>query len=296
MHDRAHAALAVLAPRQARELPPSGARRSATTCSVQQNAWPTACAHARSSRSSAPARAWAHALAAELRPAGRRPLPEIPPAPSAARPLHRRATPAATPPRRRPLLAGRRAAARARPLPSSRARRRAAARGDRCGGRRRGAADHTGGGGSPRERRQQRRHERHRPRRARARPPRQRREGKENNRITLARRPCEQGPRRRRGALRRHKCAFYLAAEHLPANARLLLRRLALQLADEPRGAQQEPGGRLQRPPRRAARCCPPTRAGTTRMLLTRETSSPDAAGHVVLSGAFALRARSQAS
>ena len=42
VHDRAHAALAVLAPAQARELTPERARRSATTCSASSPASPSA--------------------------------------------------------------------------------------------------------------------------------------------------------------------------------------------------------------------------------------------------------------
>ena len=42
VHDRAHAALAVLAPRQARDLPQSAAKRSATTCSVSVPESPSA--------------------------------------------------------------------------------------------------------------------------------------------------------------------------------------------------------------------------------------------------------------
>jgi hypothetical protein len=77
VHDRAHAALALLAPRQARELTPTereqvGEYLLGQSDSAQQTA---ARAHL---QSSAPARAWAQTLALELAPLAAGPLPEIP--------------------------------------------------------------------------------------------------------------------------------------------------------------------------------------------------------------------------
>ena len=85
------------------------------------------------------------------------------------------------------------------------------------------------------------------------------------------------------------KHAFYLAAEHLPPSNGFFY---AVWLYNSPtshEALEQEPSGRLQRPPagRRAAarqrRRIPP-------MLLTRETSErPSHPGPVVLSGPFSL-------
>src|SRR5258705_6154887 len=85
VHDRAHAALAVLAPKEARELTPE--RRAEIgdyllcqrTCVVERLATRTYLA------GSAPAHAWACALACELEPLADGPLPEIPAAPAATR-------------------------------------------------------------------------------------------------------------------------------------------------------------------------------------------------------------------
>jgi hypothetical protein len=85
VHDRAHAALAVLAAPQARELSP-GQREEVGDYLLGQR---TGVAERLVTRtyleSSPPARAWAHALTAELAPlAAGAPLPEIPPAPASA--------------------------------------------------------------------------------------------------------------------------------------------------------------------------------------------------------------------
>ena len=86
--------------------------------------------------------------------------------------------------------------------------------------------------------------------------------------------------------------AFYLAAEHLPpSKARLLLRRLAVQLADaatrrSAAARRSAPNGSLQ------GGALLPTDAGKYHtMLLTRETSTPpDAApARSCLRGSFAL-------
>jgi hypothetical protein len=80
VHDRAHAALAVLAPRQARELTPLARQEIGDYLLSQQ----PGVAERLSSRgriaSSAPRRAWAKALAEALAPLADGELPEIPPA------------------------------------------------------------------------------------------------------------------------------------------------------------------------------------------------------------------------
>jgi hypothetical protein len=77
VHDRAHAALALLAPRQARE--PSASQREQVGEYLLGQADPAQRSAARACmESSAPAEAWARALAAELAPIATTPLPEIP--------------------------------------------------------------------------------------------------------------------------------------------------------------------------------------------------------------------------
>jgi hypothetical protein len=83
VHDRAHAALALLAPRQAREL--SAAQRERVGEYVLGQADPAQSVAVRAYlESSAPARAWAQVLAAELAPLASEPLPAIPAGGSAA--------------------------------------------------------------------------------------------------------------------------------------------------------------------------------------------------------------------
>jgi hypothetical protein len=115
VHDRAHAALAMLAPRQAREL--SAAQRELVGEYVLGQDDPASRGETRAHlESDAPARAWAQALVAELAPLASRPLPEIPagsasaplpeiPTTSAAAPTIARAQPGATPPAGEPETA-----------------------------------------------------------------------------------------------------------------------------------------------------------------------------------------------
>jgi hypothetical protein len=81
VHDRAHAALAVLAAPQARELSPEQREEVGDYLLGQRTGVAERLATRTYLESSPPARAWAHALTAELAPltAGA-PLPEIPPA------------------------------------------------------------------------------------------------------------------------------------------------------------------------------------------------------------------------
>ena len=78
VHDRAHAALAVLAPREARGLPPER-RLEVGDYLLGQRASVAESLRTRSYLDSTPqARAWAQAIADELTPLAARPLPEIP--------------------------------------------------------------------------------------------------------------------------------------------------------------------------------------------------------------------------
>jgi hypothetical protein len=77
VHDRAHAALALLAPRQARELTPAEREQVGEYLLGQADPAQQAAARAHLQRSAA-ARMWAQALAAELAPLATGPLPEIP--------------------------------------------------------------------------------------------------------------------------------------------------------------------------------------------------------------------------
>jgi hypothetical protein len=84
VHNRAQAALAVLAPRQARELTPGRREEVGNYLLGQQT--PSARAGTRAHLAeSAPARAWAHAIAAELAPLAAVPLWEIPQLPPSSR-------------------------------------------------------------------------------------------------------------------------------------------------------------------------------------------------------------------
>ncbi len=95
VHDRAHAALAMLAPRQARELSAAQRERVGEYVLGQDN--PASRRETRAHlENEAPARAWAQALVAELAPLASRPLPEIP-AGSAAAPGAAQPVPSATP-------------------------------------------------------------------------------------------------------------------------------------------------------------------------------------------------------
>ncbi len=77
VHDRAHAALAMLAPRQARELS-IAQREQVGEYLLGQDDPPSKRETRARLESEAPARAWAQALVAELAPLASRPLPEIP--------------------------------------------------------------------------------------------------------------------------------------------------------------------------------------------------------------------------
>jgi hypothetical protein len=79
VHDRAHAALAVLAPRQARELAPERRQEIGDYLLGQQPGVAERLRTRTLLSSSEPARAWAAALAAELAPLAGAGLPEIPP-------------------------------------------------------------------------------------------------------------------------------------------------------------------------------------------------------------------------
>jgi hypothetical protein len=85
VHDRAHAALAVLAPKQARELTPERRAEIGDYLLGQRTAVAERLATRTYLEGSAPARAWAHALADQLGPLADGPLPEIPAAPAATR-------------------------------------------------------------------------------------------------------------------------------------------------------------------------------------------------------------------
>jgi hypothetical protein len=86
VHDRAHAALAVLAPREARQLSAEHREEIGEYLLGQQASLGGRLRTRTYLEGSAPARAWARALAAELAPLTVAPLPEIPgtPAPHAA--------------------------------------------------------------------------------------------------------------------------------------------------------------------------------------------------------------------
>jgi hypothetical protein len=77
VHDRAHAALAVLAPREARELSPQR-REEIGDYMLGQRSLADRLRARTLLEDSPPARAWAQALAAELAPLAPGPLPEIP--------------------------------------------------------------------------------------------------------------------------------------------------------------------------------------------------------------------------
>ncbi len=83
VHDRAHAALAVLAPRQARELTPERRQEIGDYLLGQQSGVAERLRTRTHLASSEPARAWAVALATQLSPLAGASLPEIPPGPVA---------------------------------------------------------------------------------------------------------------------------------------------------------------------------------------------------------------------
>ncbi len=78
VHDRAQAALAVLAPKQARELPAERRAEVGNYLLGQQASVAERLATRTYLDSSAPARAWANAISAEILPLSTGPLPEIP--------------------------------------------------------------------------------------------------------------------------------------------------------------------------------------------------------------------------
>jgi hypothetical protein len=79
VHDRAQAALAVLAPRQARELTAEQRQSIGDYLLGQQTGVAERLATRTSLDSSAPARTWAHAIAEQIAPLSSVPLPDIPP-------------------------------------------------------------------------------------------------------------------------------------------------------------------------------------------------------------------------
>jgi hypothetical protein len=103
VHDRAQAALAVLAPRQARELSPERRAEVGDYLLGQQASVAERLATRTYLEGSAPARAWASAVSAEIGPLSSAPLPEIPrgPAASAAAAPDARDIPSATGPAER---------------------------------------------------------------------------------------------------------------------------------------------------------------------------------------------------
>jgi Sigma-70, region 4 len=78
VHDRAHAALAVLAPREARELAAERREEIGDYLLGQRTSMAERLETRTYLERSAPARAWAKAIAAELAPLAAGPLPEIP--------------------------------------------------------------------------------------------------------------------------------------------------------------------------------------------------------------------------
>jgi Sigma-70, region 4 len=78
LHDRAHAALAVLAPRQARQLAPERRQEIGDYLLGQQQSVAERLATRTFLAGSEPGRAWASELAEQLAPLAGRPLPEIP--------------------------------------------------------------------------------------------------------------------------------------------------------------------------------------------------------------------------
>jgi hypothetical protein len=86
LHDRAHAALAVLAPRQARELTPERRKEIGDYLLGQQPAVAERLATRSFLAESEPARAWAGELIRELAPLASRPLPDVPAATAAGAP------------------------------------------------------------------------------------------------------------------------------------------------------------------------------------------------------------------
>ncbi len=276
VHDRAHAALAVLAPRRARELRPSSARRSATTCSASSRASPSACRRARYLSSSEPARSWARRGRRAARAADRRRPARDP----GARGERRR------PPPRSPLHSVRAtspsaAAASARPAASAQdssaahaaelaRRRRAAARGDRRR-RRRGGRPADGRLGL----------EQHRaPARAR---PRKRRAPRPTAGPTIDAAARSRSAEPVTAAARRASCrcspkAPSARSSSTPSTSArdqgLLLRGLAVQLSHQ-RASRSARARRWA--PATASRAAPllPSNAGDYReLLLTRETSA----------------------
>jgi len=93
VHDRAHAALAVLAPRQARELTPERRQEIGDYLLGQQAGVAERLKTRTYLTGSEPARAWAQAIAAELAPLAGTELPEIPAAAAAGRDIGERLAP-----------------------------------------------------------------------------------------------------------------------------------------------------------------------------------------------------------
>ena len=121
VHDRAHAALAVLAPRQARELT-AERREDVGDYLLGQTGVAERLATRTYLDSSAPGRAWAHAISAEIAPLSTAGLPEIPHGATPAAPDARDESGEPSPLRRDPASDGGTPAAAHSPAPGSAAR------------------------------------------------------------------------------------------------------------------------------------------------------------------------------
>jgi hypothetical protein len=285
VHDRAHAALAVLAPRQARELTPERREEIGDYLLGQQASVSERIRTRSFLEGSAPGRRWANALSAELAPLGGASMPDIPGDPHGHQDAHEAPAQEQTP---AVAAAARSSAARAaRPLPSS-----------RVGGAVLLAAIVaavvvaiiliTGGSGS----------QKHKPSAASAAASSTGTgstaattgKTKENRRLTLTSPdPASKSIGVAEVLSEGNKYAFYLAAEHLPPSRGFFY---AVWLYNSPtshealsRSPPVTSNGRLQ------GGALLPSDAGKYHtMLLTRETSQrPTQPGPTVLSGAFGL-------
>jgi Sigma-70, region 4 len=283
VHDRAHAALAVLAPREARELAAERREEIGDYLLGQRTSMAERLETRTYLERSAPARAWAKAIAAELAPLAAGPLPEIPGGAGS-----RAAVPDAanqpSPPRGNPA----RDDTAARAIPSS-----------RLGGALllativAGVAVavilSTSGGGSTQHRPVSRAHA---PSSSTAGTPSTSTPGRAtaNRRITLTpANPASKAIGVAEVLSEGSNYAFYLAAEHLPPSKGFFY---AVWLSNspssyEPLGSSPPVGsnGRLQ-----GGALLPANAGNYHRMLLTRETSTqPTHPGPTVLSGSFGL-------
>jgi hypothetical protein len=284
VHDRAHAALAVLAPRQARELAPERREEIGDYLLGQQASVSERIRTRSFLDGSPPGRAWANALSAELAALAGASLPDMPEPPHGEGEAHD-ALARAQPPVA--VQAGSTAAHAARPLPSS-----------RVGGALLLAAIAaaivvaivliSGGSGSPK----------HQGSSASAAPTATGTgstaattgKAKENRRITLTSPdPASKSIGVAEVLSEGSKYAFYLAAEHLPASNGFFY---AVWLYNSPtshealsRSPPVSSNGRLQ-----GGSLLPSDAGKYHTMLITRETGQrPTQPGPTVLSGAFGL-------